>query len=416
MSILSVPEAGLCTQCGTCAAVCPTSAIQMAWDGRRGYDLTLDPDLCNDCGLCQQVCPGPAVDFRQLSEEFLDGQSEDPRLGRLRTCYVGHAKDEALRWDAAAGGIVTALLVAGLRERAFDGALVTQMNPESPLEPMPILARTEEEIGAAKGSKYCPVAANLRLRDILEAEGRFAVVGLPCHIHGLRMAQARMPKLRKKVAVSIALFCGLNMRPLATRFALQRRQVPIDEVVELRYRGEGWPGYLQARTKDGHVHREHLFSYFDGQFSAYEMYRCALCSDAFGELADISCGDAWLPEYRAKDDKGTSVVIVRDSRGEDLLASAGQPALDLAPAAPGDSSPIPEECSALEKGLVAGQSLVGQARRKADAHVRAGSAPRQRGCLCWGQRADNDPLLASTMAQDSGLMTVRPISGDYLEG
>jgi coenzyme F420 hydrogenase subunit beta len=175
------------------------------------------------------------------------------------------------------------------------------------------------------------VAANLRLRDILETDGRFAVVGLPCHIHGLRMAQARIPKLRKKVAVSIALFCGLNMRPQATRFALQRRQVPVDEVVELRYRGEGWPGYLQARTEDGQVYREHMFSYFDKPFSAYEMYRCSLCSDALGELADISCGDAWLPEYKAKDDKGTSVVIVRDKRGEDLLTSVGGAAINLAP-------------------------------------------------------------------------------------
>jgi coenzyme F420 hydrogenase subunit beta len=335
MSILSVPEAGLCVQCGTCAAVCPTAAIRMVWDGRRGYDLGVAPDLCNDCGLCEKVCPGPAVDFRRLSGEFLDGQNDDARLGCFRSCYTGHAKDEVVRWDAASGGIVTALLVAGLREGAFDGALVTRMNPESPLQPMPILAKTEEEIRAATGSKYCPVAANLRLREILEADGRFAVVGLPCHIHGLRMAQARMPKLRQKVAVGIALFCGLNMRPLGTTFALQRRQVPIDQVVALRYRGEGWPGYFQAQKKDGQVYREQLFSYFDDQFSAYEMYRCSLCSDAFGELADLSCGDAWLPEYRANDDKGTSVVIVRDTRGEDLLASVGQAALDLAPVTAG---------------------------------------------------------------------------------
>jgi coenzyme F420 hydrogenase subunit beta len=60
------------------------------------------------------------------------------------------------------------------------------------------------------------------------------------------------------------------------------------------------------------------------------MYRCTLCSDAFGELADISCGDAWLPEYTAVDERGTSVVIVRDTQGQDALDSLG-PALDLAP-------------------------------------------------------------------------------------
>jgi coenzyme F420 hydrogenase subunit beta len=177
------------------------------------------------------------------------------------------------------------------------------------------------------------VPANLRLRDILDADGRYAVAGLPCHIHGLRMAQARIPRLRERVAICISLFCGLNMRPIGTRVALGRRGLPADEVTDLRYRGDGWPGALQVRFRDGRAfreYREHLYSYFDSSFSAYEMPRCDLCSDAFGELADVSCGDAWLPEYTATDDRGTSVVIVRDTRGQDLLASLDQ-ALDLAP-------------------------------------------------------------------------------------
>lgn len=330
MSIQWVFESGLCVQCGTCAAVCSRSAIQMKWDSRQGYELTVEPERCNACGLCELVCPGAAVDFVQLGEKFLDGDRDDPRLGRFLTCHVGHASDEEIRWDAASGGIVTALLVAGLRKGLFDGALVTQMNPESPLEPMPILATTEGEIKAAAGSKYCPVAANVRLREILDADGRFAVVGLPCHIHGLRMAQARIPKLRTKVVVCISLFCGLNMSPLGTRVALDRRQVPVDQVTELRYRGEGWPGALQVQLRDAQTYREDLYSYFDRSFSAYEMYRCTLCSDAFGELADISCGDAWLPEYMANDEQGTSVVIVRDTRGEALLTSLSQ-AVELAP-------------------------------------------------------------------------------------
>jgi coenzyme F420 hydrogenase subunit beta len=59
------------------------------------------------------------------------------------------------------------------------------------------------------------------------------------------------------------------------------------------------------------------------------MHRCNLCSDALGELADIACGDAWLPEYVANDNRGTSVMIVRDTRGTEFLASVGS-VLDLA--------------------------------------------------------------------------------------
>jgi coenzyme F420 hydrogenase subunit beta len=311
--------------------VCPTTAIRLAWDGRYGYDLAMIPDRCNDCGLCEQVCPGPAVDFQQLANRFLDGDKDDPRLGRFRSCHVGHARDEGIRWDAASGGIVTALLGAGLREGLFDGAVVTCMKPGSPLEPIPIVATTGAEIRAAAGSKYCPVPANLRLREILDTGGRFAFVGLPCHIHGLRLAQTRIPRLREKIAVCISLFCGLNMSPLGTRVALRRRQLALNEVKELRYRGNGWPGDLQVRLQGGQTYREHLYSYFGASFSAYEMARCDLCSDAFGELADLSCGDAWLPEYVENDDQGTSVVLVRSKRGEEILAAVGGAVLDLGP-------------------------------------------------------------------------------------
>jgi coenzyme F420 hydrogenase subunit beta len=244
---------------------------------------------------------------------------------------VGHARDEGIRWDAASGGVITALLMAGLKEGLFDGAVVTRMNPESPLEPMPIVATTEEEIRAATGSKYCPVPANLRLREVLDGEGRYAFVGVPCHIHGLRLAQTRLPRLKHKVAVCISLFCGLNMSPVGTRVALRRRGILPEEVAELRYRGDGWPGALRARLRDGQTYREGLYSYFGDSFSAYEMARCYFCSDAFGELADLSCGDAWLTEYVENDNQGTSIVFARSRRGAEILAAVGDAVLELAP-------------------------------------------------------------------------------------
>jgi coenzyme F420 hydrogenase subunit beta len=203
------------------------------------------------------------------------------------------------------------------------------MNPEAPLEPLPYLATTEEEILASVGSKYCPVAANLRLRDVLSSDGKFALVGLPCHIHGLRKAQTRNRKLREKVAFCISIFCGLNMSPAGTRVMLNRRGVPIENVTQIKYRGTGWPGRLQVEMLDGQTLSEPYLDYFDNHFMCYELHRCNLCCDSFGELADISCGDAWLPEYKSSDDRGTSVVVVRSERGSDLLSLVGSEVLAL---------------------------------------------------------------------------------------
>jgi coenzyme F420 hydrogenase subunit beta len=326
-----VYKSGLCSQCGTCAALCPHSAIQLQWDGKSGYVLSVDEGLCNACGLCYEICPGHEVDFEDLSSRFLGDGTDNWRIGRYISIYAGHTIQEKLRWEAASGGIVTALLIAALKKGVIDGAVVTRMKPESPLEPLTILATTEEQIFEARGSKYCPVAANLSLSEILSSEGRFAVVGLPCHIQGLRKAQAKNRRLREKVAISISIFCGLNMSPAGTRVMLHRYGISVEDISQIRYRGAGWPGGLQVELRDGRTHFEPYRGYFDDHFMCYEMHRCNLCTDSFGELADISCGDAWLPEFTSNDNQGSSVVVVRSQRGEELISSLGPGVLALNP-------------------------------------------------------------------------------------
>jgi coenzyme F420 hydrogenase subunit beta len=303
----------------------------MEWDGQSGYVLSVDEDLCNACGLCYEICPGHEVDFVQLSDRFLGDGTDNWRIGRYFSIYAGHTIQEKLRWEAASGGIVTALLVAALKMGEIDGAVVTRMDPNSPLEPLTFLATTEEQIFEARGSKYCPVAANLSLREVLSSEGKFAIVGLPCHIQGLRKAQTKNRRLREKVAFSISIFCGLNMSPAGTRVMLRRYGIPFETISQIRYRGAGWPGGLQVKLQDKQTHFEPYRGYFDNHFMCYEMHRCNLCSDSFGELADISCGDAWLPEFTGNDDQGTSVVIVRSQRGEEIISKISPGILALNP-------------------------------------------------------------------------------------
>ena len=321
VNVQVVYDTGLCTQCGTCVALCPNDAIQMQLDNNTGYVLSVDGDLCHDCGLCYEICPGHTVDFEYLSNRFLGDGIDNWRIGRYLSTHVGHTIQEKLRWEAASGGIVTALLIAALKSGEIDGALVTRMDPDSPLEPQTILATTEEQIYDARGSKYCPVAANLGLRDILNSDGKFAVVGLPCHIQGLRKAQTKNHRLREKVALTISIFCGLNMSPLGTSMTFHRYGIAEEDVKDIRYRGAGWPGGMQVELNDGKTFTKGYRTYFDTHFISYEMHRCNLCTDSFGELADISCGDAWLPEFTGSDDQGTSVVVVRSHRGKEFLSS-----------------------------------------------------------------------------------------------
>jgi len=48
----------LCTDCGACIVVCPTSALAM--DGRT-REVGFDADKCVACGICVPVCPPRAM-------------------------------------------------------------------------------------------------------------------------------------------------------------------------------------------------------------------------------------------------------------------------------------------------------------------------------------------------------------------
>ena len=308
-------------------------AIEMVIDRKKGiYVPQLDEERCNRCGLCFEVCPGHAVDFEELNLEIFGKHPEDARLGNYVNCYTGHATDYGIRYNSSSGGLVTALLIYALEERMVDGALVTRMKKDKPLEPEPFLARTRDEIIQAAKSKYCPVPANIVLKEVIKAkEGeRFAVVGLPCHVHGIRKIESGDNKLRNKIAYRLGIFCGHAPTFWWTEFHLWRKGIRRGQIAGLDYRGEGWPGGIVINLKDGSkrfIQYNDAWGYFSDSFYSR---RCTLCCDHSAELADISFGDAWLPEF-AEDKAGKSIVICRNKRGEEILqgvASQGKLELD----------------------------------------------------------------------------------------
>jgi coenzyme F420 hydrogenase subunit beta len=326
-TIQHVVENGLCTGCGTCVSVCPNRAINLTKNKEmQVYLPKLNEERCNGCALCHKVCPGHAVDFKQLNTEICGKKSqstlENILLGNYINCYTGYSTDYSIRFNSSSGGMVTQLLIFALEEGIIDGALVTRMKNRSPLEPQSFIARTRKEILEASGSKYCPVPANVALREILDQEGKYATVGLPCHIHGLRKAERINKKLKEKIVLHIGLFCSRNDSFLQTEYLLHRLGIRIDDVAKIDYRGKGWPGMLSIKLKSGD---EKNCSYLEWitihEFCLFTPSRCLLCCDGSAELADISFGDAWLPEF-LHDNTGRSIIISRTQIAEQFLQKA----------------------------------------------------------------------------------------------
>jgi coenzyme F420 hydrogenase subunit beta len=322
-TVLDVVLNGLCTGCGTCSAFCEEGAISMVVDAEKGvYVCRLDEGQCNKCGRCLQVCAGLGVDRVSLAKQLSSDTVPDPLLGPVMTCGAGLASDEFLRQNSSSGGLVTALLVHALETGMIDGAVVTRMKGDSPLEAEPFIARTRDEILDAARSKYCPVPVNKVLREIISNDGRYAVVGLPCHIQGIRLAQELDDRVRSRVRFCLGLACHHTPSLLGTEYIISRLGLAAEDVSRIDYRSGTWPGAMRISTKGGGIvslpYDSGLYWGFLFQRFFYPT-RCMMCLDKSSTLSDVSFMDAWNV---AEEESGAkAMVIVRTRRGEELVES-----------------------------------------------------------------------------------------------
>jgi coenzyme F420 hydrogenase subunit beta len=242
-------------------------------------------------------------------------------LGQLISCYRGHASDYDLRWKATSGGTITALLKLAFEIGMIDTAIVTGPDPSDPVVTRPFVARSFEEVLLACGSRYAPSPVNRCLGEAMKSD-RIAVVGLPCHFESLRKAEAIHKELRQKTVLRLGLFCSHNMSLLATEFVYRHFHVPRAKITSFKYRGNGWPGSIRIETVDGQElimpRQDSLWARMFMAFIFAAPY-CLLCTDHTSEFADVSFGDAWLPEIMEKDNVGESIIIVRSPMGERLV-------------------------------------------------------------------------------------------------
>lgn len=302
----------LCHRCGACIAACPHGALADV-DGR--------PRLvgkCVRCGRCYQACPGIAVDFADINRRLFPTSVPDPYFGCFQTMHIGRATDRARKNTSSSGGAVTEFLCSALKNNLIRGAVVCSMSRKHPCQPEVRIAKTIEELVNAAGSKYTLAPVNGILADAKARQGPLALVGLPCHVHGIRKLQQMGDKAASSIKYVIGLFCGFNLTPEATPFLLKKLGIDPDEVSSLGYREGEWPGSFTVETLAGRKASIPKLSY-NFLHLTHLPPRCALCPDLFAELTDVSVGDYWSDD---DEERGYSSIIVRTEKGKELLRAA----------------------------------------------------------------------------------------------
>ncbi len=318
-----------CCNCGMCAAVCPRRQLQMKETELGEYHPAATGKCADSCRLCLNVCP-----FSNEHGEDEDSLGKDlfgtdaacvhhASMGWVRDAFVGGVAEEARRLEAPSGGLTTAVLCQLLKHKRIDAAIVLQPLTQRPWFHSSI-ADSEAQVLGSRGSVYHVAPFDKAISDVLAGPDRsYAVVALPCAAKALRLAQKRLPALRRRIRYILGLTCGgyrsLLFADLLTALMGRSRGVMRYRSKRLSRTGRDYRAELKTDRSVRSVRMLGLFGYLWIN-EVGGLRSCLFCDDVFAETADATFMDAWLPEYQT-DRRGTNLVISRNQDISGILAT-----------------------------------------------------------------------------------------------
>lgn len=328
----------LCTGCGICEDVCPTHSIKIERvKGEHRPVLNEETCLSPKCGRCLKVCPGVGTNLVQLAQTEYSAAKMDNYIGRYVETYTGYSLDNDIRYHSASGGLVSQFLLYLLEKKIIDGAVVTGFSNNDHITPTSYIARNKEDVLNARSSKYCPVALNKVGNEIAKSEGRYVIVGLPCHIQGFRKRATIDKRFRERVVGYFAIYCSSNRSFYAQDYLFKKYKIDKRRISYFAYRDNGCLGNMVVQqggefpsqgTEKSTLCRESkspisipYTRYYGALRSFFKPRRCLTCIDHYGELADICFGDIHIKPY-SNDKVGISSCIARSDKYNGLLIQA----------------------------------------------------------------------------------------------
>ncbi|MCB0322362.1 MAG: Coenzyme F420 hydrogenase/dehydrogenase, beta subunit C-terminal domain [Bdellovibrionales bacterium] len=334
-TLARIVDEDLCHRCGSCVGICPTNVL-----GRDENDFPIVENLgaCTDCDLCVKVCPGDEFEVASVAaEQFGYVPDLGDMHGHFNSAYLSFASDSALRKDSTSGGLITGLLLHLLEANVIDGAIVVASDEHDKWKGKPIVARSREELLASTKSKYAIAPTNAVFKEIRAMPGRYALVGLPCQIHGFHKAAALDKRIKERVVVTIGLFChaAVEHEPMQEIWNTIVRDEPrTGKVTRFISRVGKHPGTPHVELEDGTLrpvyfpeargYRPSSMEIINILYRLYTPPRCLTCYDSTSEFADIAVGDPWMAPPADDIDfyEGYSFTLARTGVGEQMLKAA----------------------------------------------------------------------------------------------
>lgn len=314
--INKIKKYDLCIGCGLCESVLSKDKCQMVLNERGFYEPVINEKLAkNEKLLVKKICPGIHVETTKHKGAW----------GSMIAISEAWSTNPLIRHKAASGGVITSLAIYLLETHKVDAILQVGVKENNYLLNELKVSRTREDVELNARSRYAPALVFNDIRKILDTnKGRFAFIGKPCDIAGIKNFINEYSQYYGRIEYFLSIFCA-GIPSYNATIQVWRQSGHLDEPISLKYRGDGWPGNFHAIFKNGD---EYKISYRDswGKILGKKLgFRCKICPDGIGMLADISVGDSWntvdgYPDF--SESEGKCFCMIRTQKGMDIMQDA----------------------------------------------------------------------------------------------
>lgn len=320
----TVVSGGYCIGCGACGAF-SRGAISIELTEFGEYQAAIPTNAGYDGPDIREVCPFSdlAVDETALAGALFGVDSSfDSNIGYYRGLYAGHVTTGDFRSQGSSGGVGS-----WIASQLLDKSMVDHVIH---VRPGPVgfefaISSTVADVLAGAKSRYFPIEMSEVLTEVSNRPGRYAIVGLPCFIKAFRLLSRVEPVIAERIRFTVGLVCGhLKSAKFADFLAWQMGVVPGQlKDIDFRHKRPDRPApdyAVRVESRCGHSEVTPLRELFGHKwgYGLFKYAACDFCDDVMAETADITIGDAWLPDFD-QDPMGTNIIVVRTPEFEHLI-------------------------------------------------------------------------------------------------